>query len=139
MEKMPHKFINHLLLVDDDPLTEVLIDGISGNLHLINRYVFKPGGKQALDYLSFCNKTSDFPDLIIVDLRMPEMDGFEFIENYESSFYHTYPETKLVIATNSMTEQGEVLMDRFPSVKMFILKPIVKDRFINIYHSLYSS
>jgi CheY-like chemotaxis protein len=129
--------INHLLIIDDDYMTDIIIDGISSNLNIINRYVYKQNGWEALEYLSFCRKTEDFPDLIILDLRMPVMDGFEFLERYEHLFFKDFKETKIVVATNSNTIIEKEAAITFPSIHLFLQKPITKDKFDYLYNSLY--
>jgi CheY-like chemotaxis protein len=136
-EKIKRPQINHLLVIDDDPLTEVLLDGISNNLHLISRYVFEAGGKQALQYLLFCEKTMDFPELIILDLRMPEMDGYEFLAKYEELFYEKFPQTKIVIATNIFQTFANTIQDDYECISLYINKPIKKEKFEEIYNSLF--
>jgi CheY-like chemotaxis protein len=112
---------------------------ISSNLNIINRYIFKQDGWEALEYLSFCKKTHDFPDLIILDLRMPNMTGIEFIERYERLFYKKFVETtKLVVATNSTTDIERTAALTFPSIDLFLNKPIVKEKFEYMYKCLYS-
>jgi len=131
--------INHMLVVDDDYMTDLIIHGISTNLNIVNRYVFKQNGWEALEYLSFCRKTSDFPDLIILDLRMPVMTGIEFIERYEHLFFKQFPETKIVVATNSTIEIERDAILTFPSIDLFLNKPIGREKFDYIYQSLYGA
>jgi CheY-like chemotaxis protein len=137
-EKAKRRLINHLLVIDDDPLTEVLLEGISNNLHLVNRYVFEAGGKQALQYLLFCEKTHDFPELIILDLKMPEMDGFEFLAKYEELFYEKFPATKIVIATNAFKGYSDSREEEFNCISLYMNKPIKKEKFEEIYNSLFT-
>jgi CheY-like chemotaxis protein len=129
--------INHLLVVDDDYMTDIIIDGISSNLDIINRYVYKQNGWEALEYLSFCRKTHDFPDLIILDLRMPVMTGLEFIERYEHLFYKEFKSTKLVVATNASNDVEKTAALTFPSIDLFLNKPIGPEKFDYMYKSLY--
>jgi CheY-like chemotaxis protein len=137
-EKVKRPLINHLLVIDDDPLTEVLLEGISLNLHLINRYVFEAGGRQALQYLHFCEKTFDFPELIILDLKMPEMDGFEFLTKYEEIFFKKFPETKIVISTNAVIGYTDSMKQNFNCISLYMNKPIKKEKFEEMYNSLFT-
>ncbi|HYG41237.1 MAG TPA: response regulator [Cytophagales bacterium] len=134
-----NRIINHLLIIDDDQLTDILIEGISNNLNLINRFIFKTNGWKALEYLSFCKQTNDFPNLIILDLKMPEMTGYEFLEKYEQLYFEDFLNTKIVIATNSPLKYEKDAANSFPSIDLFINKPIVKEKFLYIYKTLFEA
>jgi CheY-like chemotaxis protein len=129
--------IEHLLVVDDDLMTDVLLEGVASNLDLIDRYVFESSGWKALEYLAVCKKNNDFPALILLDLRMPEIDGYEFLERYERLFFDDFPETKIVVVTNSTTDYEKQALTMFPSVNLYLNKPLVKDKFIWIYKTLF--
>lgn len=129
--------INHLLVIDDDEMTDVLLEGVASNLDLIDRYVYQNNGWKALEYLAVCKKTNDFPSLILLDLRMPEINGYEFLERYEHLFYDEFPDTKIVIVTNSTTEYEREALEMFPSVDLYMNKPLVKEKFISIYKTLF--
>jgi CheY-like chemotaxis protein len=136
--KNKRNIIKHLLVIDDDYMSDIMIDGISNNLNIIDRYVFKQNAWDALVYLSFCRKTKDFPDLIILDLRMPVMDGFEFLERYEHLFYKEFQETKIVVATSSSVSIEKEATITFPSINLFLQKPIVKEKFDYMYSTLFT-
>jgi CheY-like chemotaxis protein len=131
--------IKHLLVIDDDYMSDIIIDAISNNLNIIDRYVFKQNGWDALVYLSFCRKTKDFPDLIILDLRMPVMDGIEFLERYERLFYNEFKKTKIVVVTNSTKPIEREATITFPSISLFLQKPIVKEKFDYMYYALFAN
>lgn len=55
---------------------------------------FKMNGLQALEYLQGLS-ANEFPDVILVDLNMPLMDGFEFVDHYKRQFYPQHSSTLL--------------------------------------------
>ena len=83
----------------------------------------------ALEYLeSVINNTDEYiPSLIFVDMMMPEMNGFQFIEKFEALPETIQAETKIVFMSGSLLsdEQTEKL-SKCKSVIKFISKPINK-------------
>ena len=76
--------------------------------------------EEALEYL---NKASnDFPDVIYVDLNMPALDGFDFIESFERIFSQHHPLCSLFMLTSSLREDDRHRALAFPSVKDFVSK-----------------
>ena len=74
-----------LLAVDDEQSILMIIDFVFGKKFNV---VQKSNGMEAMAYLNEGN----IPDIIIADLNMPEMNGFEFIENIRASgFYRNVP------------------------------------------------
>lgn len=115
----------NLLIIDDDEIGNMYLGMILSDLPFINEYKFENSGWDGLDYLDL--NRENFPDLILVDLNMPEMDGFDFIEKYEQKFYVHHPETKLLVMTNSILEIDKKKSLQFKSVCHFINKPITVD------------
>jgi len=87
--------------------TVLAIDDVHSTLDIISctlckrfKVVSKPNAKDALDWMHEAN----IPDLIISDLHMPEMDGFEFIKHLRSSgFFREIPIVILSSYENSNT------------------------------------
>lgn len=74
-----------LLAVDDEQSILMIIDFVFGKKFNV---VQKSNGMEAMTYMNEGN----IPDIIIADLNMPEMDGFEFIQNIRASgFYRNVP------------------------------------------------
>jgi CheY-like chemotaxis protein len=75
--------VERLLLVDDDYVSNMLTEMTIKEMHLfITTFQVTANGQEALDYLEITARTdpSAFPQLILLDLNMPVMDGFEFLE-----------------------------------------------------------
>ncbi len=96
----------HILLVDDNRTTiglnKLLIQKVDSSAELLTA----PDGKAALQILNDCVKNSGkFPDIILVDLKMPVMDGLEFYKHFRNSFTRQAAETKVVMLTTSLNAE----------------------------------
>jgi len=69
--------INHLLLIDDSEATNNFHSRILGKLNFAETITTCKNGQDGLDFLA---KSPHCPDLIFLDLNMPVLDGFEFLE-----------------------------------------------------------
>lgn len=63
-----------IIVIDDDLEDQQILDEIFKNLNVPNQIIFFADGNEALDYLS---STNDQPFLILSDINMPRIDGFE--------------------------------------------------------------
>jgi CheY-like chemotaxis protein len=119
---MPPK---RFLLIDDDYTVKILFEAALEELDQPVEYEFRSGAPEALEYLEKCRQTDQYPDFILVDLKMPVMDGFEFIAQYEKHFFDARPETRLFVLSSSVSEKDKALVLRHRPVEDFITKPII--------------
>ena len=73
-----------ILLVDDDPIDLVFFGRAANQTRLNIRLQTLTAGQQAIDYLEAKGGYNDrskypLPDLIVLDLKMPEVNGFDFL------------------------------------------------------------
>ena len=77
------KKVDCILLVDDNEADNefhrraILAAGVCNNI------VITPSGTKALEYLVLLDNTKPRPDIIFLDINMPGMNGFEFLEEYK--------------------------------------------------------
>jgi CheY-like chemotaxis protein len=117
------------LIIDDDQ-----IDQLIASRTIIKEYpdlacLSFPDGEKAFEYLKGTISTSAFNNIqfIIVDLMMPIMDGFEFLEAYNESLYEIMPDLKVFVASSSINKQDKAVCLAYPFVKEFITKPFNKE------------
>lgn len=77
-------------------------------------------GEQALEML---REPGYSPDLVLLDINMPRMDGFEFLEAYAEEFKDDVPAVVLIM-TSSNQQADRERTAKFPFVKGFYLKPL---------------
>lgn len=76
--------LENCLLVDDNMVDRFVHKRLLEHHKIVRNITEFDGGKEALDYLNRASKGEvPVPDLILLDLMMPEMDGFEFLKHYE--------------------------------------------------------
>ncbi|WKN41978.1 response regulator [Tunicatimonas pelagia] len=121
-----------VLLIDDDEINNFTVEAVLGKVDFIKSYEIKESGWEALDYLRKCEEENHFPDLIFVDINMPEMDGHEFIERYEEAFWNKHPTTKISMLSSSISESDRKKSMAYSSVSEYAFKPLTKEKLTTI-------
>ena len=121
--------LNCILLIDDDEPTNFLNKMTLEQSGCASYVQIAQGGQEALDYLVGCGQgDSPRPDLIFLDINMPAMDGWEFLEKYR----HLLPEQKapvvMIMLTTSLNPDDEAKARAIPEVSGFENKPLRIDR-----------
>ena len=122
--------LNCILLVDDDEPTNFLNRLTVEEVDCANHIKVIPGARDALDYLvcagkkQLSNEECPRPEIIFLDINMPAMDGWEFLQRYEAM-----PDTQkgsiiIVMLTTSFNPEDELKARTIPSVKEFRNKPL---------------
>jgi len=80
---MPNDF-KKVMLIDDNEIDLKINSKIISLAKLFEDIIICQSGEQGLDYLSkHIDQAEKLPDLILLDIQMPEMDGFEFLDHYK--------------------------------------------------------
>lgn len=97
-----------ILIIDDDKLLnkineKVLVAaGVVSELHIVLN------GRQAIEYLeNRLEKNYSLPEIIVLDLHMPVMDGFAFIEAFNKMDFHGKSKIELVVFTSSSSPKDK--------------------------------
>ena len=130
------KKIKNVLLIDDNEITNYLHAflfqdlGISENIHA------SLNGQEAIDFLSACNEEEQ-PDLILLDINMPIMDGFEFLSHYQN--IKTPDITVLLMVSTSINPDDVERSQQFSEVNGFVGKPLTKEKIQNIQDEYFNT
>lgn len=116
-----------ILVVDDDKICNFLTvnalkkAGVKGNIDVVMN------GLEAINKLK---ESSTFPDLILLDINMPIMDGMDFLKTYTSEGFEG--RTKIAMYTSSIREADKNQALQYSDVFEFINKPISHQKLVNI-------
>jgi len=119
-----------ILCVDDDPITLMLCKKVITKTSFSNAIVTAKNGEEALHYFdSVINKeeSKQLPQLIFLDLNMPIMDGWEFLDNFNSDKYSEVNSTKIVVLSSTIDPEDHEKSKKYPMVIDFLSKPITTD------------
>ncbi len=117
----------NILLVDDDKIFNFLSEKTIASLGFANEIHFALNGEEAMEVLErYKQGELSKPDIIFVDLSMPVMDGFEFIENFRRSDIPGKDSITLVVLTSS-ADPMDVDRAKNLGIKYYFNKPLSKD------------
>jgi len=120
--------IANLWIIDDDPMSSFYIKRLAelGELaHIITIYNSAQG---AIDYLlHHKNSQEHLPDVILLDIYMPEIDGWEFLAELKKIKSLLVKEPEMYIISSSNHPKDLSRADTFPEVRAYFQKPVTLD------------
>ena len=119
-----------ILCVDDDPITLMLCKMVITKASFSNEIVTAKNGQEALKYFDAFKtiaNASNKPQLIFLDLNMPVMNGWEFLESFNTANYLEYHQTKVIILSSTIDPEDLEKSKKYPMVIDFLSKPISKE------------
>ena len=129
------KKIKLACIVDDDP---IFVFGIKKMMKLTefceNFLVFKNGQEALESLLAIIDKEKEIPQLILLDLNMPVMDGWEFLEEFTK--VNPPKEITIYILTSSIDPRDVKRAKKFSRVSNYVVKPITIEQLEEIKKSL---
>jgi len=127
-----NKKLNCILLIDDDEPTNFLNKMTVEQSGYAEHVQVVQSGQEALDYLTASGKHKDTgplrPDLIFLDINMPAMDGWEFLDQYRRLPRDNKAEVILIMLTTSLNPDDEVRTRDCPEIAGFENKPLLESR-----------
>ena len=123
--------INRILLVEDSPRdAEMTLDALAQN-NIANEVVHLRDGADALDYLyrrgEFAGRTNDQPAVILLDLKMPRVDGLEVLRQLKGDpALKTIP----VVIMTSSREESDLVQSYRLGVNAYVVKPVKFQEFV---------
>ena len=105
-------------------------------LNIADKVTTALNGKEAFEVVRKCSDKNDAqqcPDLVLLDIKMPVMNGIEFLQVCQASNLCNFP---VVILTSSVDETDKEATTKFSFVKDYINKPFTFEKMMNIKSKL---
>jgi len=119
--------MKNFLLVDDDYIFNFLNTKMFERIGVANKIDSVLNGKQALDLLNTCHQDSTaLPDIILLDLNMPVMNGFDFLEAFNNVALPSKENVRIVIVSSS-ADPRDVMKAKNLGASKYLSKPITEE------------
>ena len=129
---MPYSTIRRILYVEDSPRdAELTLEALTQS-HLANEVIHVRDGADALDYLfrrgEFAGRPNDLPAVILLDLKMPRVDGLEVLRQIRGDAdLKTIP----VVVMTSSREDSDLVQCYALGVNAYVVKPVIFHDFVD--------
>jgi CheY-like chemotaxis protein len=130
-----------ILLVDDDKMTNFYNSKIIESMNLNFHIEICEDGAKALDFLRSINSPETsipVPEVILLDINMPKMNGWEFIEAYDRLPVAVKAKIVIVMLTTSLNSQDREKAAISDVVTDFYVKPLTRQKMEGIMAHLSS-
>jgi CheY-like chemotaxis protein len=129
--------LGRILIVEDDPKDVELTLTALEEYNLANEVVVTRDGEEALDYLycrgNFETRTSENPAVLLLDLKLPKVDGLEVLQQMKSD--EKLRMIPVVVLTSSREEKDMVASYKL-GVNAYVVKPVDFHEFVNAIKEL---
>ena len=116
------------MLVDDDSITNFLNELLLTEMDISEELIITPDGQKALDVLYYrCVLKGECPDLILLDVNMPVINGFEFLKRYNEMVFENKQSIVIVMLSTSLNPRDKEKAEAL-NVNDYLNKPLSKDR-----------
>tara|TARA_R110002167_G_scaffold205954_3_gene409941 strand:- start:1597 stop:1989 length:393 start_codon:yes stop_codon:yes gene_type:complete len=123
--------IETVAIIDDDDIYQFAAEKMIKSTKLVKKIHIFSDGQEAIDFFSIhLARPENLPDIIFLDLNMPVIDGWQFLEQFAFMKPKIAKNITIYIVTSSMNPDDLIDARRLADVSDYIVKPITTERFL---------
>jgi CheY-like chemotaxis protein len=119
------------MLIDDNEIDNLINQKMIEAASITQNIYTHTGAKSAIEFLRNMEQLDVaekvLPDVIFLDIDMPLMDGFQFLDEFEKLSNNTKNKCKIVMLTSSINPQDFNRSKKYDNVKLYLNKPLSHD------------
>lgn len=122
-----------VVLIDDNPIDHYIMRTMLYNNDACKQATYTFDGNMIIEFIEENKSCANLlPDVIFLDLTMPDFSGWEFLEKFEKLKTGLNKHVQLYVMTSSVRESDKERSSRYECVSSFISKPLSKQLLENI-------
>lgn len=130
------KKVNSIAIIDDDDICIFTTKKIIQAKQIADTTIVFKNGEEAYEYFeNNVNNNSLLPEIILIDLNMPAMDGWDFITNYNNIQPQIQKKIDVYIQTSSVDPDDIKKYKSTPGILEFIVKPLTVEKLVSIVNA----
>lgn len=120
-------------IIDDDETTQFVVEITIDNTNLAKNIAIFSDGKEAIDFFTLnINNPENLPDIIFLDLNMPIMDGWQFLDHFAILKPKIAKKITICITSSSTNQKDIIRAKKYSDVTEYIIKPITEEDVIRL-------
>jgi two-component SAPR family response regulator len=125
MTKTAVKTLDNILVVDDDKIYQLLCKQIIKNAQVTHNVISCLSAEEGLDLLK---EQAPLPELIFLDINMPGMNGWDFLEAFKRLDKSIRDRVKIVMLSSSVFAADKIRAGTYNEVADYVVKPLTIQR-----------
>ncbi len=133
---MKDKKYRSVMLIDDNEIDNLINQKMIESAEIAQHIYTHTGAKSAIEFLRNLEKLDladqVLPDIIFLDIDMPLMDGFQFLDEFEKLSLATKKKCRIVMLTSSINPQDFNRSKKYINVKLYLNKPLTYESIVGL-------
>ncbi|GAA4313824.1 response regulator [Pontixanthobacter gangjinensis] len=122
-------------VIDDDEIYQLIIKKLIRRSEVFEEQLYFRSAREVLEQLD--SSQVFLPDVILLDINMPMLDGWQFIDKLKSRYEDFSCRTTIYIVSSSIAYSDRERAERYPEVSGFISKPMTVEKLRNIGEAIH--
>ena len=133
---MKEKKYRSVMLIDDNEIDNLINQKMIESAEIAQHIYTHTGAKSAIEFLRNLEKLDladqVLPDIIFLDIDMPLMDGFQFLDEFEKLSLATKKKCRIVMLTSSINPQDFNRSKKYINVKLYLNKLLTYESIVGL-------